>query len=99
MSEGAEKIVRVRIAGRVQGVGYRGWTVREAHRLQLRGWVRNLSSGEVEAVFAGPEDAVDSMLARCLRGPHHAVVASVTPEPADGSALPPSRGFQQIGTV
>ena len=99
MSDGAEKIVRVLIAGEVQGVGYRAWTVHEAKRLQLRGWVRNLRSGEVEAVFAGAASDVEAMLARCRQGPRYAVVASVKAEPADAAALLPGGGFHHLGTV
>ena len=43
----------VRIRGKVQGVWYRAWTVQEATRRGLRGWVRNRRDGSVEAFFAG----------------------------------------------
>jgi len=39
----------VRIRGKVQGVWYRAWTVEEATRRGLRGWVRNRRDGSVEA--------------------------------------------------
>ena len=70
--------VRVRIEGRVQGVGYRHWTEKAAGSLGLDGWVRNCRDGSVEAVFAGPEDAVAEMLERCHDGPRSAQVAAVT---------------------
>ncbi len=56
------------IEGRVQGVGYRAWCARQAGARGLSGWVRNLKTGLVEAVFTGPEDAVASMLAQFGRG-------------------------------
>jgi acylphosphatase len=70
--------VLVRISGRVQGVGFRDWTHRRAADLGLSGWVRNLSSGEVEALFSGPREAVDKMLAAARRGPQLARVDDVT---------------------
>ena len=60
--------VQVRIAGRVQGVSFRVWTERRANALGLSGWVRNLPDGDVEAVFSGPAEAVDAMLAACREG-------------------------------
>lgn len=71
------KCIRVRIEGRVQGVWFRGWTVRNAGRAGLDGWVRNCADGSVEAVFSGPGDKVDTMIARCRRGPPAASVTAV----------------------
>ena len=75
-------VVRLVITGRVQGVGYRAWAIATARRLGLRGWVRNRSDGAVEALVAGPEEAVAAMLAACRRGPAAASVAAV--EVGDG---------------
>jgi acylphosphatase len=50
--------VRLRIAGTVQGVGYRIWAERTAGTLGIRGWVRNRSDGSVELQAIGPEDAI-----------------------------------------
>jgi acylphosphatase len=63
------KTVRVIISGRVQGVGYRAWTVVTAFGFGLKGWVRNVSDGTVEAVFHGEETQVDVMLELCKEGP------------------------------
>lgn len=82
----------VRIEGRVQGVWYRGWTVRTAGRLGLDGWVRNQSDGSVEAVFAGPVANVEAMIKRCRRGPPAAAVTAVYPSPYEGEVEP---GFRQ----
>lgn len=68
------------ISGRVQGVGYRASTWDTASLLKLKGWVRNLKDGRVEAVFEGPEDAVKEMLRWCQQGPPAAVVQNVEVE-------------------
>jgi len=81
--------ILVRISGRVQGVGFRDWTQREAADLGLSGWVRNLRSGEVEAQFSGPREAVDKMLAAVRRGPQLARVDDVKiVEPAEPASGP-----------
>lgn len=89
-------VFRVLVTGRVQGVWYRGWTVEKATRLGLDGWVRNRSDGSVEAVFAGPKETVDAMVAACHRGPPSARVERVTAEP---STEAPSSGFTQQPTL
>jgi len=91
------KIVRVTIGGDVQGVGYRAWMEREARAAGVRGWVRNRLNGDVEALFAGPPDAVEALCAACWRGPAHARVENVEVVEAD-SALGPGAGFRQIPT-
>jgi acylphosphatase len=70
-------VVRLVITGRVQGVGYRAWAIATAHRLALRGWVRNRSDGAVEALVAGSEEAVAAMATACRRGPLAARVVAV----------------------
>ncbi len=76
-----EKSVRVRISGRVQGVGFRNWTRGKAAALGLTGWVRNLSDGRVEALFSGAAESVDEMLEHCWKGPFPSKVTSVETEP------------------
>ena len=70
-----QKAVHAVIEGRVQAVGFRYWTAREAEALSLRGWVRNRRDGTVEALFAGPEEAVDAILDACRRGYVHEAAA------------------------
>jgi len=67
-------ISRVIIRGLVQGVGYRAFVEHEAGRRNLHGWVRNRRDGSVEAVFAGPQDAVEAIIEDCRRGPSAARV-------------------------
>jgi acylphosphatase len=89
-------IVKLRIEGRVQGVGYRFWLTREAGRHGLSGWVRNRSDGSVEALLKGDDAAVEAVIEACRRGPRLAVVERVEREDAadDGSV-----GFEQRPTV
>ncbi len=71
------RTVRVRIEGRVQGVGYRVWTQRTALGLDLEGWVRNRRDGSVEAMFQGASEQVAAMIAACEGGPRGASVTRV----------------------
>jgi acylphosphatase len=71
------KRMHVYISGRVQGVAFRHYTMKTARSLHLRGWVRNLDDGRVEAVFEGDDDPVDAMLAWCRKGPSLAHVHHV----------------------
>lgn len=75
---------QARVTGRVQGVWFRAWTKQEAERLGLRGWVRNEADGSVSALIAGPEAAVQQMLARLHQGPELAQVQRVDLSPATG---------------
>lgn len=77
MRERATVRIHVRIAGRVQGVGFRWAAVEEARRLRLTGWVRNTLDGGVETVAEGGRDAIDRFLAWCHAGPRMARVESL----------------------
>ena len=66
------------VNGRVQGVWFRGSTQEEALRLGLRGWVRNLPDGRVEAVIEGERRLLEQLLAWCRTGPPGARVAAVS---------------------
>jgi len=68
---------RVLISGRVQGVWFRGTARSVAESLGLKGWVRNLRDGSVEAVFEGPRSQVQKAISWCRQGPPLAHVASV----------------------
>ena len=65
---------RVIAHGRVQGVFFRDSTRREAQARGVSGWARNAPDGTVEAVFEGPEEAVEALVAFCRAGPGHAQV-------------------------
>lgn len=73
----AEARAHVYISGKVQGVFFRAYTRDKARELGLKGWVRNLSDGRVEAVFEGAREKVEEMLRWCHRGSPYARVSSV----------------------
>ncbi len=65
------------IAGRVQGVGFRAATERQARILGITGWVRNRWDGRVEAVIEGSPAAVEAMVGWCQQGDPPAQVDSI----------------------
>lgn len=71
------KRVRVFVKGKVQGVFFRAYTQRAAREFQVKGWVRNLPDGRVEALFEGNKTQVDAMIAWCGRGPSRAIVENL----------------------
>ncbi len=87
-------VIHCTIHGHVQGVGYRAWTVRNARKLGLTGWVRNTHDNTVEALFCGETAAVEAMIEGCQDGPLAARVVKLerrladTPAPATFTQLP-----------
>lgn len=84
--------IQARIRGRVQGVAYRAYTVDEAEKLGLVGWVRNLWDGSVELEAEGPRPALEALIAWCRRGPPAARVTDV-----QVSWLPPTGADRSFG--
>lgn len=78
------------ISGRVQGVGFRWWMVRQAQGLGLDGWVRNRRDGTVEALVAGEAAAVEALVSKCRSGPPAARVDDLVAGDVDA---PDVRGF------
>jgi acylphosphatase len=83
-----------RVAGRVQGVGFRWFVLTEAERLGLRGWVRNTPDGGVELEAEGPATAMAELRTRLELGPPSARVSRVL-ELAPGSHELPD-GFEVV---
>lgn len=77
-------IRRYIVRGRVQGVGFRWFTLRSARRLNLRGWVRNAADGSVEVVASGAPESLDALKSDLTRGP----VASSVREVVQSEASP-----------
>jgi acylphosphatase len=65
------------IVGRVQGVFFRSQTKNKADIHDVKGWVRNLSDGRVEAVFEGEKEAVQKLVEFCKQGPSGARVTKI----------------------
>jgi len=73
----------VEVSGRVQGVFFRAWTVEQAERLNVNGWVRNCPDGSVEAHLEGEEGAINWLIDLIGDGPSGARVANVRVREAD----------------
>ena len=90
------KAVRLSIEGRVQGVGFRAWMVDVARAAGVDGWVRNRRDGTVEAMVAGPAEAVAEVVARARQGPPMGRVEQMREAPGDAGVGP---GFAAVATV
>ena len=88
--------VTARIFGHVQGVWYRAWTVEQAAKRGLDGWVRNCADGTVEALFYGPANKVSDMVEACHEGPPAAQVREIQVSPAEP---PKETGFSQVESI
>ena len=80
--------VHIIIHGRVQGVGYRSFIYRQAKRLQLAGFVRNMPNGTVECIVEGLSDQIERLIENMRKGPRYSNVSQieVSEKPA-GSGL------------
>jgi acylphosphatase len=78
------------VTGRVQGVGFRYFVLREAMDLGLDGWVANTTGGAVRCVAEGPRPHLDVLLERLREGPPAAIVDHVSEAfmPATGTLGP-----------
>ncbi len=71
------KQARVFISGFVQGVGFRQFVKRQALKIGLTGWVKNLPDNRVEAIFCGSKEKIEKMIAICEKGPFLSEVKDV----------------------
>lgn len=92
-------VTRLRIRGRVQGVGYRAWFAGNAERSGLSGWVRNRHDGSVEALVIGAVESLHDLISASRRGPRAARVTDieVSEESVDEAAIGP--GFEVAPTA
>lgn len=76
----AQKTLRAVVSGRVQGVCFRAYTREAALRHGVKGWVRNLPDGSVEALISGEAERVDRMIAWLHQGSPMSLVSRVALE-------------------
>ena len=77
------KAIDVIISGRVQAVGFRVFTRRNAVMLGVRGYVENLEDGRVHAVFEGDDHQVEKLLELVRQGPRMSQVRDVRVRPLE----------------
>jgi acylphosphatase len=87
VTEGGPERLDASVRGRVQGVGYRVFALREAMALGLSGWVANQADGSVRVVAEGSRRDLDALLARLREGPPAGWVDEV------GTRWEPARGL------
>ncbi len=69
--------VHVRVSGRVQGVFYRAYTKAQAQELGVKGWVRNVPGGGVEAILEGERQKVGELVGLMKTGPEGSMVSGL----------------------
>lgn len=69
-----KKSVRIYIKGSVQGIFFRQFVKDKAEENKVKGFVRNLEDGRVEAFLEGDQESVDAVMALCKRGPPHSII-------------------------
>jgi acylphosphatase len=88
------RCVRFLVSGRVQGVGFRAATSRQAQAAGIRGWVRNLPDGRVEVIAAAEQEQLEGFAAWLRRGPPGALVSSVEELVVGDAGLPERFGIR-----
>ncbi len=79
------KQVHLLISGFVQGVGFREFVRRQAKKVGVVGWVRNLSDNRVEVVAQGSEENLNKLIKICSKGHFFSEVKNVSIESQDVS--------------
>ena len=80
-------------SGRVQGVGFRYFVLREATQRGIGGWVRNCEDGSVQMLLQGEEEAVQLLLQRIREGTVWIQVENLTVQYPDNDTVPQERDF------
>jgi len=74
------------VSGFVQGVGFRAFVKKEAHKLSIKGWVKNLSDNRVEILAEGSKEEIEKLAMLCEKGPFLSEVKDVTVSWVDDSS-------------
>jgi len=69
--------IHLLVSGKVQGVFFRETSRQLAEELHIKGWIKNTSDGNVEALVTGDEEALDNFVNFCKKGPERAIVTEV----------------------
>jgi acylphosphatase len=85
--------MRVRVEGKVQGIGFRAYAVRQALALNLKGWVRNRADGAMESFITGEVKDVERFVQACMKGPEGAKVTNID---LIADTDPGSEGFVEL---
>ena len=70
--------VNMKIAGKVQGVGFRYFVMRQAKELGITGWVSNKPNGDVEALAQGDKEDLEQLIAKVKQGPSFSRVEDIS---------------------
>ena len=80
MHNEAQVQVTALVSGRVQGVAFRYFVREAAPALNLNGWVRNLSDGQVEFLAEGTHENCEFLLEKVAQGPRMSQVSHLEPK-------------------
>ena len=73
-----KQAVKIIIKGRVQGVSYRYFTLRQAQTFNIFGWVRNEPDGDVKVYAEGDRESLDQFINYLKKGPSFSHVDDVS---------------------
>ena len=82
------KGIKLIVSGRVQGVGFRYYTLRKAKEHQISGNVRNLPDGAVKIIAFGKQDNLNSFVSSVQKGPSLAFVSDITADDIEVDTIP-----------
>lgn len=74
---------KILISGRVQGVGFRMFTVRQARNFGIKGYAKNLFNGKVEVLAIGEKNELNPFIEQLKIGPRMANVKKLNVNETD----------------